>query len=74
MSVLKPGAAGLIVLLLAACAAPEGEATLRPAGETITGSNIPRREGAVRSETNIMIDDGIRDMTKSNGPRGKPGG
>jgi len=68
----KPMAAGLVVLLLAACAAEQAELQPRPAGETITGSNIPRREGQVRRETTIMIDDGIADMVKSNGPRGKP--
>ena len=62
------------IVLLAACAAPQGSDTLRPQADTITGSNIPRRDSAPRRETTILIDDAIRDLIKSNGPRGVPGG
>ena len=66
-------AAGLLVLL-AACAAPQGDEKLRPPADTITGSNIPRHESAPRRETNVLTDDAIQDLIKSNGPRGRPGG
>jgi len=66
-------AAGLLVIL-AACAAPQGDEKLRPPAETLTGSNIPRHSDGVRSETNVLTDDAIRDLIKSNGPRGRPGG
>ncbi|HVO23234.1 MAG TPA: hypothetical protein VMW56_06345, partial [Candidatus Margulisiibacteriota bacterium] len=62
------------IVLVAACAAPQGDETLRPHADTITGSNIPRRDSAPRRETTILIDDAIRDLIKSNGPRGAPGG
>ena len=63
-----------VLALLGACAAEQGEQTLRPPAETLTGSNIPRHSGSVRSDTNILTDDAVTDLIKSNGPRGRPGG
>jgi hypothetical protein len=67
----QPIAAGLLLLLLAACAADQSQPPLRsPPGETITGSNIPRREGQVRRETNVIVDP-TPDVFKTNSSPGK---
>ena len=56
------------------CSTPTPNPNQRETRETVTGSNIPRRESQPRSGATVIDKDSISDLIKSNGARGRPGG
>ncbi|HEX7435203.1 MAG TPA: hypothetical protein VF308_00705 [Caldimonas sp.] len=74
MNPLKPVSASLPALALFGCAAVEPvDANHREVRETMTGSNIPRRDPQSMPDAKILGKDAIEDLIHSNGPRGKWG-
>jgi hypothetical protein len=68
-------AAVILGVVLGGCSStPTNDQERRVVGETVTGSNIPRRESSVKSGVTTVEKDSVESVFQRPGPIYKPGG